>query len=106
VFYPSGGVLATGIWTTHRNRPTDLPTKREVQPLPTPEDFKKALADKGIDLHFQDLDELAAYCLDGVREQRFVIMIGVEGAEAELLDRAKRIGRAELPIDLAHIPSM
>jgi hypothetical protein len=33
-------------------------------------------------------------------------MIGVEGAEAELLDRAKRIGRAELPIDLAHIPSM
>lgn len=106
VFYPSGGVLATGIWTTHRNRPADLPTKREVQPLPTPEDFKKALADKGVNLHFQDLDELAKYCLDGVREQRFVIMIGVEGAEAELLDRAKRIGRAELPIDLAHIPSM
>lgn len=106
VFYPSGGVLATGIWTTHRNRPADLPTQREVQPLPTPEDFKKALAEKGIDLHFQDLDELAKYCLDGVREQRFVIMIGVEGAEAELLDRAKRIGRAELPIDLAHIPTM
>lgn len=106
VFYPSGGVLATGIWTTHRNRPADLPTQREVQPLPTPEDFKKALAEKGIDLHFQDLDELAKYCLNGVREQRFVIMIGVEGAEAELLDRAKRIGRAELPIDLAHIPTM
>lgn len=106
VFYPSGGVLATGIWTTHRNRPADLPTKREVQPLPTPEDFKKALAEKGVDLQFQNLDDLATYCLDGVREQRFVIMIGVEGAEAELLDRAKRIGRAELPIDLAHIPSM
>lgn len=106
VFYPSGGVLATGIWTTHRNRPADLPTQREVKSLPTPEDFKKALADKGVDLHFQDLDELAVYCLNGVREKRFVIMIGVDGAEAELHDRATRIGRAELPIDLAHIPSM
>lgn len=106
VFYPSGGVLATGIWTTHRNRPTDLPTKREVGPLPTPEDFKKALADKGVNLHFQDLDELAAYCLDGIRDDRFVIMIGVDRAYEELTDRANRIGRAELPIDLAHIPAM
>jgi hypothetical protein len=57
-------------------------------------------------MKFQDLDELAAYALDGVREKRFIIMIGVESAEAQLTDRAQRYGRAELPIDLASIPKL
>ena len=60
----------------------------------------------GWDLHFQDLDELARYCLQGIREQRFVIMIRVEEAEATLLDRAARIGRCEIPIDQADIPQL
>ena len=36
----------------------------------------------------------------------FIIMIGVEGAEATLQDRAARIGRSELPIDLAAVPQL
>ena len=55
---------------------------------------------------FQDLDELARFCLQGVREKRFVIMIDVQDAEATLMERAARIGRAELPIDLAEIPQL
>lgn len=106
VFYPSGGVLDTGIWTTHRNRPAELARERSTGPLPTPEDFKRAMKDAGVELKFQDLDELAAYALDGIRDERFVIMIGVEHAAAELQDRAARIGRAELPLDLATIPAI
>ena len=106
VFYPSGGVLDTGIWTTHRNRPTELARERSTGPLPTPEDFKRAMKDAGVELKFQDLDELAAYALDGIRDERFVIMIGVDHAAAELQDRAARIGRAELPLDLATIPAI
>ena len=30
IFYPSGGMLATGIWTTKRNRPAELARKTEV----------------------------------------------------------------------------
>ena len=73
---------------------------------PTVQDFKVAAEKAGWTLDFQDLDELARYCLQGVREQRFVIMIRVEEAAATLLERAARIGRSELPIDQAEIPQL
>ena len=106
VFYPSGGMLDTGIWTTDRNRPTELARETPYDPIPTAQDFREAARAAGMELEFQDLDELARYALDGIREGRFVIMIGLDEAEATLLDRAQRIGRAELPIDLASIPQL
>ena len=42
VFYPSGGLLDTGIWTTDRNRPEDLAREQPYDPVPTVEDFKVA----------------------------------------------------------------
>lgn len=106
VFYPSGGLLDTGIWTTDRNRPQGLAREKPYDPVPTVEDFKVAAEAAGMQLDFQDLDELARYCLQGILDKRFVIMIRVEEAEATLQDRAARIGRAELPIDLAEIPQL
>ncbi len=106
IFYPSGGLLDTGIWTTDRNRPKDLAREKDYDPVPTVQDFKVAAKAAGMELEFQDLDELARYCLDGIREERFIIMIRVEDAAATLADRASRYGRAELPIDLAEIPQL
>jgi NAD(P)-dependent dehydrogenase (short-subunit alcohol dehydrogenase family) len=106
VFYPSGGLLDTGIWTTDRNRPSDLAREKPTDPVPTLADFKVAAAAAGMDMEFQDLDELARYCLQGVKDQRFVIMIRVEEAEVTLQNRASRIGKAALPIDLAEIPQL
>ncbi|QFU76356.1 SDR family NAD(P)-dependent oxidoreductase [Halioglobus maricola] len=106
VFYPSGGLLDTGIWTTDRNRPEELAREKAYDPVPTVADFKVAMEAAGVTLEVQDLDELARYCLQGIREQRFVIMIGVEEAEITLQERAARIGRSELPIDLAEIPQL
>jgi short-subunit dehydrogenase len=106
LFYPSGGMLDTGIWTTDRNRPKDLAREIATDPVPTVQEFAEAAKKAGYEMKFQDLDELAAYTLDGVREKRFIIMIGVESAEAQLTDRAQRYGRAELPIDLASIPKL
>ena len=60
----------------------------------------------GMTLEIQDLDELARYCLQGIREQRFVIMIGHGEARATLQGRAERIGRGDLPIDPAGVPAM
>ena len=105
-FYPSGGLLDTGIWTTDRNRPQELAREKPYDPVPTVQDFKVAAEAAGMQLEFQDLDELARYCLQGIREKRFVIMIGVEDAEVTLQNRAARIGRSELPIDLAEIPQL
>jgi NAD(P)-dependent dehydrogenase (short-subunit alcohol dehydrogenase family) len=106
IFYPSGGLLDTGIWTTDRNRPTELAREKPYDPVPTVQDFQKAAEAAGMELPVQDLDELARFCLQGIRDRRFVIMIGIEEAEATLQDRAGRIGRAELPIDLASVPQL
>jgi NAD(P)-dependent dehydrogenase (short-subunit alcohol dehydrogenase family) len=106
IFYPSGGLLDTGIWTTDRNRPADLAREKPYDPVPTVQDFKVAAEAAGMELPLQDLDELARYCLQGIRDKHFIIMIGLEGAEATLLDRAARIGRAELPINLAEVPQL
>lgn len=106
IFYPSGGLLDTGIWTTDRNRPTDLAREKPYDPVPTVQDFQKAAAAAGMDLPVQDLDELGRYCLQGILNKQFVIMIGLEDAEATLQDRASRIGRSELPIDLASVPQL
>ena len=53
-------------------------------------------------LRAQPLDELAQHALQGIRERRFIIMLGVEQAAATLRERADRIARGELPIDLRH----
>ena len=106
IFYPSGGLLDTGIWTTDRNRPSDLAREKPYDPVPTVADFKVAAEAAGMQLDFQDLDELARFCLQGIREKNFVIMIGVEEAEKTLQQRAGRIGRTELPIDLAEVPQL
>lgn len=106
IFYPSGGLLNTGIWTTDRNRPAELARETPYAPIPTVEDFAKAAEAAGMELQFQDLDELARYALDGIKAQHFVIMIRVEEAVATLQERARRYGLAELPIDLASIPQL
>ena len=107
IFYPSGGLLDTGIWTTARNRPDALARESEpAVPAPTIDQFKQAAKKAGMELQFQDLDDLARHCLEGIRQQQFVIMFGHQETEATLKDRAARIGRGELPIDLASLPMM
>ena len=106
LFYPSGGLLDTGIWTTDRNRPADLAREKPGTPSPTVEDFKQMAEQSGMELQFQDLDELAKYALAGILEGRFILMIGPEDAAAQLTFRARQYGKAELPLDLDNIPQM
>jgi NAD(P)-dependent dehydrogenase (short-subunit alcohol dehydrogenase family) len=98
VFYPSGGLLDTGIWSCDRNRPKEL--AREIPVAGEPQTLEKfrAMAKKaGMDLPVQDLDELAQHLLGDIRAGRFVSMIGCEHAGQTLEQRAKRIGAGELP---------
>jgi NAD(P)-dependent dehydrogenase (short-subunit alcohol dehydrogenase family) len=100
IFYPSGGLLRTGIWTTRRNRPPEL---ARAKPFPegsetTFEEFQAGMKQAGLDLPVQDLDELARFALAGIRRGDFVIMIGREQMEAQLVARARKLARGECPI--------
>jgi NAD(P)-dependent dehydrogenase (short-subunit alcohol dehydrogenase family) len=99
IFYPSGGLLRTGIWTTKRNRPAELARETAVPEgsETTFEEFMDTMKKAGIELPVQDLDELARHALAGIRSGDFVIMIGREGIEQQLTDRAKKLARGECP---------
>ncbi len=106
IFYPSGGMLATGIWTTRRNRPAELAREK---PVPdgsetTFDEFMDGMKKIGIELPVQDLDELAQECVAGIRRGDFVIMIRREEMEAQLVARAKKLAAGENPTGV--IPGM
>lgn len=105
IFYPSGGMLRTGIWTTKRNRPAALARSREVDAgkETTFDQFIEGAKKAGFELPVQDLDELAASVIDGIRAGDFVIMIDRPSMEATLNDRAAKLARGECPIELQHL---
>jgi NAD(P)-dependent dehydrogenase (short-subunit alcohol dehydrogenase family) len=99
VFYPSGGLLDTGLWTAQRNRPEELARVRPRPPAPgtTFAEFKDALAAAGRPTDVVDLDELGRFAVQGVRDGRFVISHNLDAAGALLHARADAIARGALP---------
>ena len=100
VFYPSGGLLDTGLFNASRNRPEHLQrsgpgTGRTSM---TFDELKaKVAAASGTEPAVADLDELGEFVVDGVRRRDFIIARDL-AATAELLhDRADAIGRGEVP---------
>lgn len=99
VFYPSGGLLETGLWEAQRNRPAELARLRPRPPAPgtTFAEFKAALAAAGRPTDTVDLRELGRFAVAGVKEGRFVIGHGLEDAGQLLHARADAIAKGELP---------
>jgi len=95
-------MLNTGIWTTKRNRPARLARSKQVgadQEI-TFDAFMAGAKKAGFDLPVQDLDELAQFALQGIRNGDFVIMIDRESMEATLVERAAKLARGQCPIEL------
>ena len=100
VFYPSGGLLDTGLWTAQRNRPEAL---QRTKP-----------AAAGARDHLRGVQgaargggrtrstswtcvELGRFCVRGVKRGDFIIGYGLEEAAAMLHRRADAIGAGQLP---------
>jgi NAD(P)-dependent dehydrogenase (short-subunit alcohol dehydrogenase family) len=98
IFYPSGGLLRTGLWTSERTRPPELARERPrtTEPM-TVEKLEKMAADAGFELPWQDLNELARIVIDGIREERFIFMIDNESIGETLHGRADALAKGALP---------
>jgi NAD(P)-dependent dehydrogenase (short-subunit alcohol dehydrogenase family) len=100
VFYPSGGLMDTGLYTAARNRPPELAragagTGRTGM---TFEELKTVVAKAtGKEAPVADLDAMAEFVLDGVAERRFVIARDLDQTAELLRRRADAIGRGEAP---------
>jgi NAD(P)-dependent dehydrogenase (short-subunit alcohol dehydrogenase family) len=98
VFYPSGGMLKTGMWEAEKLRPSELARERPRTTEPVTVEVLEARAKEGgYQLPWQDLNELARVVLQGVKDDRFVIMIGAESIGDSLRARADHLGRGECP---------
>jgi NAD(P)-dependent dehydrogenase (short-subunit alcohol dehydrogenase family) len=99
VFYPSGGLLETGLWEAQRNRPPELARvrPRAAAPGTTFAEFKASLAAAGRPTDTVDLSELGRFAVRGVKEGRFVISHDLDRAGRLLHARADAIARGELP---------
>ncbi len=104
VFYPSGGLLRTGLWSAERTRPPELARERPRESTPMTIESLEAMAEKaGRALQFQDLDELADLVVAGIKEERYVMMLGLEATAATLRSRADAMAKGELPVTQAHL---
>ncbi len=99
VFYPSGGLLETGLWEAQRNRPAELARIKPRPPAPgtTFAEFKAALAAAGRSTETMDLAELGRFAVNGVKEGRFVISHNLDQAGRLLHSRADAIAKGDLP---------
>ena len=100
VFYPSGGLMDTGLFNAQRNRPEHLQRVGEGtgRKSLTFDELKAIVARmRGTEPEVADLDELGEFVLDGVAERRYIIARDLDETADLLHDRADAIGRAEMP---------
>jgi NAD(P)-dependent dehydrogenase (short-subunit alcohol dehydrogenase family) len=100
IFYPSGGLLRTNLNTSDRSRPAELARER---PRDAPKgdwdqlkkDMEKAY---GRPIVEQDLFQLGQAVLQGIREDKFILGIGVEQMGERLLQRTEVLAKGDLPM--------
>ena len=99
VFYPSGGLLDTGLFTAARNRPAELARvhQPEAKRSMTFDELRAALGRGGREVRVQDLDELARFVIEGVKEDRYVIAFDLDRTADLLHRRADAIAEGALP---------
>lgn len=99
VFYPSGGLLRTGLFTASRNRPSELARKGAAtgRRSMTFDEMKAMLAKSGRDVTEADLDELGEFAVTEAAARRYIIGRDLDNTVALLHRRADAIGRREIP---------
>jgi NAD(P)-dependent dehydrogenase (short-subunit alcohol dehydrogenase family) len=103
VFYPSGGMLDTGLWTADRNRPAELARVKPRPPAPktTFADYRRALEEAGREVKVMDVDELGRFAIEGVKAGRFIISYGLDEVAVMLHARADKIEQGALPPNMS-----
>jgi NAD(P)-dependent dehydrogenase (short-subunit alcohol dehydrogenase family) len=99
VFYPSGGMLDTGLFTATRNRPDHLQRVGQAtgRKSMTFDELKAMVEKSGREVVVADLDDLGEFVVDGVEARRFIIARNLDDTIGLLHRRADAIGRFEVP---------
>jgi NAD(P)-dependent dehydrogenase (short-subunit alcohol dehydrogenase family) len=106
IFYPSGGLLKTGLWESEKTRPPELQRERPRTSEPmTVEKLEERAKAGGYELPWQDLNELARVVIDGIRDEKFIFMVDVASIGPSLRSRADYFEKGELVPHENHLMS-
>ncbi|MEO6468438.1 MAG: SDR family NAD(P)-dependent oxidoreductase [Acidimicrobiia bacterium] len=99
VFYPSGGLLRTGLFTASRNRPENLQRQGEGTGRTgmTFDQMKDMLAKAGRDVTEADLDDLGDFVVSETAARRYIIGRNLDDTVDLLHRRADAIGARDVP---------
>ncbi|MGI9601011.1 MAG: SDR family NAD(P)-dependent oxidoreductase [Acidimicrobiales bacterium] len=99
VFYPSGGLLRTGLFTASRNRPENLQRVGEGtgRKSMTFDEMKTMLEQAGRDVTEADLDGLGDFVVDETAARRFIITMDLRDTVELLHRRADAIADRDVP---------
>ena len=98
IFYPSGGLLRTGLWESDKTRPDELARERPRTTEPMTVEKLEAMAEQGgYQLPWQDLNELARVLIAGIKAGDFVTMIGRESIAETYRRRGEDFAAGRLP---------
>ncbi|MED6328438.1 MAG: SDR family NAD(P)-dependent oxidoreductase [Actinomycetota bacterium] len=99
VFYPSGGLMDTGLFSSHRNRPAELERVRggTGRSSMTFQQMKDLLEKAGRDVKVADLDELGRWVVECTAQRQYIIGRDLDHTVDLLHRRADAIGALDLP---------
>ncbi len=99
VFYPSGGLLRTGLFTASRNRPEHLARQGEGTGRTgmTFDQMKDMLAKAGRDVTEANLEDLGEFVVTETAARRYIIARDLDDTVALLHRRADAVGERVVP---------
>ncbi len=104
VLFPGPHMLRTGLWTSWRNRPADLPKERPRQtPYPTLDDIEAQMAAAGIEMQYTPVEEVAARVADAIKAGDFWILPPSDRTDASIRERAESMLKRENPTYLREL---
>lgn len=89
VLYPGPNWLNTNIWSSHRNRPTELAQKNPRTDWNTFDDLRQKFQDAGLPFETTPLEQVAEMVVDGIKNQTFWLLPQSEKADRNITARSQ-----------------
>ncbi len=87
VLFPGPRALDTGLWSAERNRPADL-AQSNHRATQTFEGLKKHMSEMGVPFQETPLEQVAAFTVQGIRDNRFWLLPESENSDQTIRLRA------------------
>ncbi|MFI0979043.1 SDR family oxidoreductase [Streptomyces sp. NPDC021093] len=90
VLFPGPHMLRTGLWESHRNRPSRYAKERpRKSPYRSLEQWEAAMKEAGQEIEFTPVEEVAGTVVDGIRADRFWMLPESEHSDRQIRARSQ-----------------